>query len=39
MSISAIIGMILILGIIVGGFAFFLSMAIKNERKKDIDAK
>lgn len=34
MSISAIIGMILILGIVVGGFAFFLWMAIKNERKK-----
>ena len=39
MSISAIVGMILILGIIVGGFAFFLLMAIKRERKKDIDAK
>lgn len=34
MSISAIIGMILILGIVMGGFVFFLSMAFKNERKK-----
>ena len=35
MSTSAIIGMFLILGIVVGGFIFFLTMAIKNERKKE----
>ena len=34
MSTSAIIGMILILGIVVGGFVFFLSLAIKKEREK-----
>ena len=34
MSSSAIVGMILILGTVVGGFVFFLSMAIKKERKR-----
>ena len=35
MSVSAILGMVIILGIVVGGFAFFLSLAIKTERKKN----
>lgn len=34
MSSSAIVGMILILGTVVGGFVFFLLMAIKKERKR-----
>lgn len=34
MSTSAIIGMVLILGTVIGGFAYFLSLAIKNEAKK-----
>ncbi len=35
MSISAILGMVVILGIVVGGFVFFLSLAIKAERRKN----
>lgn len=35
MSISALISMILILGIIMGGFIFFLRIAIKKENQKD----
>lgn len=34
MSTSAIIGMVFILGTVVGGFIFFLSLAIRNEAKK-----
>ncbi|MEP2024036.1 MAG: MetS family NSS transporter small subunit [Reichenbachiella sp.] len=34
MSTSAIIGMIVILGIVIGGFVYFLSLAIRNESKK-----
>lgn len=34
MSTSAIIGMIIILGVVIGGFVYFLSMAIRNESKK-----
>ncbi|MEO9966836.1 MAG: MetS family NSS transporter small subunit [Reichenbachiella sp.] len=34
MSTSAIIGMIVTLGIVLGGFVYFLSMAIRNESKK-----
>lgn len=34
MSASAIIGMILILGTVVGGFVYFLSLAMRNESKK-----
>lgn len=35
MSISALISMVLILGIIMGGFIFFLRIAIKKENQKD----
>ncbi len=35
MSISALISMVLILGIIMGGFIFFLRIAIKKEKQKD----
>lgn len=35
MSASAIFGMILILGTVIGGFVYFLSMAIRNESKKE----
>lgn len=35
MSISALISMVLILGIIMGGFVFFLRIAIKKENQKD----
>ncbi|MEM9338799.1 MAG: MetS family NSS transporter small subunit [Bacteroidota bacterium] len=35
MSTSAIISMFAILSIVVGGFLFFLSKAIKNERKSN----
>lgn len=34
MSTSAIIGMILTLGVVIGGFIYFLSLAIRNEAKK-----
>ena len=34
MSTIAIINMILVLGIVIGGFAYFLSIAIKKERGK-----
>ncbi|MEO9801766.1 MAG: MetS family NSS transporter small subunit [Reichenbachiella sp.] len=34
MSTSAIVGMVLILGIVVGGFVYFLSLAIRNESRK-----
>lgn len=34
MSTPALLGMILILGIVVGGFAFFLTLAIKKESKR-----
>ena len=38
MSTAAIISMILIVGTVVGGFIYFLRMAMKNEsrRRKDI---
>lgn len=32
MSLSAVISMVLICGIVVGGFAYFLILAIKNEK-------
>lgn len=35
MSLSALISMILILGIVIGGFAFFLRIAIKKERQNE----
>lgn len=35
MSIDAVISMFVILTIIVGGFIFFLTKAIKNERKSN----
>ncbi len=35
MSMSALISMVLILGIIMGGFVFFLRIAIKKEKQKD----
>lgn len=35
MSISALISMVLTLGIIMGGFIFFLRIAIKKEKQKD----
>ncbi|MEM7373064.1 MAG: MetS family NSS transporter small subunit [Bacteroidota bacterium] len=35
MSISGILSMILILGIVVGGFAYFLRLAIKKESGKE----
>lgn len=35
MSSSALISMILILSIIMGGFVFFLRIAIKKEKQKD----
>ncbi|MDW3192310.1 MAG: MetS family NSS transporter small subunit [Cytophagales bacterium] len=35
MSTSALISMVLILGIIMGGFVFFLRIAIKKENQKD----
>ena len=35
MSTAALISMILILGIIIGGFIFFLRIAIKKENQKD----
>ena len=35
MSTAALISMVLILGIILGGFAGFLRIAIKKENKKD----
>ena len=35
MSFSAVIAMILILSGVIGGFIFFLSLAIKNEKKKN----
>lgn len=35
MSTTALISMILILGIVMGGFAFFLRIAIKKENQKD----
>ncbi|WP_456100563.1 MetS family NSS transporter small subunit [Reichenbachiella carrageenanivorans] len=38
MSASAIFGMILILSIVIGGFVYFLSMAIRNESKKKEDS-
>ena len=34
MSIEGIIGMVLILGIVVGGFLYFISRAMKKESKK-----
>lgn len=34
MSVSAIVSMVLILTTVIGGFAFFLSMAIKRGTKK-----
>lgn len=34
MSLSSIISMILILGIVVGGFSYFLRLAIKKEGEK-----
>lgn len=34
MSIPALAAMIFILGVVVGGFVFFLRMAIKKEREK-----
>lgn len=34
MSITSIISMVLILGVVIGGFGYFLSLAIKNESKK-----
>lgn len=35
MSTSALISMVLILGTIMGGFVFFLRIAIKKENQKD----
>lgn len=35
MSTSALISMVLILGVIMGGFVFFLRIAIKKENQKD----
>lgn len=34
MSITTLLSMLVILGFIVGGFIYFLWLAIKNERKK-----
>lgn len=34
MNTSAIIGMVFILGVVIGGFVYFLSLAIRNEAKK-----
>lgn len=34
MSTSAIINMIMVLGIVIGGFSYFLSIAIKKESEK-----
>jgi hypothetical protein len=34
MSTSAIFGMIVIIGIVIGGFIFFLNLAMKNEKRK-----
>ncbi|WP_370513180.1 MetS family NSS transporter small subunit [Fulvivirga sp. M361] len=35
MSLSSIFAMVFILGVVVGGFIFFLSQAIKKEREKE----
>ena len=37
MSTISIISMIAILSFVIGGFFFFLSIAIKNEKEKDIN--
>jgi len=33
MGTSAILGMILICGVVIGGFSYFLTIAIRNEQK------
>ncbi|WP_020533698.1 MetS family NSS transporter small subunit [Flexithrix dorotheae] len=35
MSLSSIISMLIILGIVLGGFFYFLSIAIKKEKEKN----
>lgn len=37
MSAGAIISMIFIVGVVVGGFLYFLRMAMKNEQSKKVD--
>lgn len=37
MTIDAIISMILIVGLVVGGFVFFLRLAMKKEKSRKVD--